>query len=65
MCSSAGCTQYLFPKGPDDPPRNYFVPDFGLDNDILSAQQNEANAKKFLALAKNKPKLPEEETSIE
>jgi len=34
-CSSAGCTQYLFPKSKeDDHPVDYFVPNFGMDKDI-------------------------------
>ena len=36
ICSSAGCTEYKLPEL--DPklewPKNYFVPDFGVDNDI-------------------------------
>jgi len=37
ICNSSGCTQYLFPKGPDDPPRDYPVPDFGIDQNILAS----------------------------
>ena len=33
ICNSAGCTQYLHPKK-DDFKKNYFVPDFGRDNEI-------------------------------
>ena len=62
ICNSAGCTQFLFPKGPDDPPRDYPVADFGIDHDILSSQANEENAKKFLAMTH--VKKPEEETSL-
>lgn len=62
ICNSAGCTQFLFPKGPDDPPRDYPVADFGIDHDILASQQNEENAKKFLSMTH--VKKPEEETSL-
>jgi hypothetical protein len=34
ICASSGCDQYLHPKGEDEPPRDYFVPDFGADHDI-------------------------------
>lgn len=40
---------------------DYPVADFGLDHDIIASQEDEANAKKFLA--KTKVKKPEEETS--
>ena len=53
MCSSAGCTQYLFPKS-DGYKKDYFVPDFGVDQDILDAQKHEKEAQKFL----DKRKLP-------
>jgi hypothetical protein len=36
ICSSAGCTQYKQPEGPKPPPRDYFVPNFGMDHDIKS-----------------------------
>ena len=60
MCSSAGCTQYLFPHK-DSYKKDYFVPDFGMDHDILDAQNNEFDAKKFLA--KRKFKEFDEESS--
>ena len=34
ICNSAGCTQFLHPKT-DDFKKNYFVPDFGVDKEIL------------------------------
>ena len=45
-CSSAGCTQYKFPE-PDEKkkiPRDYPVPDFGPDRDIVDTIQHERNA---------------------
>jgi hypothetical protein len=37
ICSSAGCFQYNHPKKSDSAkiPRDYFVPNFGVDNDVL------------------------------
>ena len=67
MCSSAGCTQYLFPKSDHEIKRDYFVPDFGVDQDILDAQYNEKNAQKFLD-KRRKPRTQEaagEETKNE
>ena len=37
ICNSSGCTEYLFPKGPDSPPIDYPVPDFGIDHNILDS----------------------------
>jgi hypothetical protein len=34
----------LFPKSANDYPKDYFVPDFGIDKDILDAQSHEAKA---------------------
>lgn len=45
-CSSAGCTQYKFPE-PDAKnkiPRDYPVPDFGPDRDIVDTIQHAMNA---------------------
>ena len=39
ICSSAGCTQYLHPKGPDDHPMDYFVPDFGKSKEEVIATE--------------------------
>lgn len=43
ICNSVGCTQYQWDhvKGH---PKDYFVPNFGVDEDIRSTQQNEAAA---------------------
>ena len=38
ICSSAGCTQYKQPEGPKPPPMDYFVPNFGMDHDILASE---------------------------
>ena len=35
ICSSAGCDQYMHPKGPEGHPVDYFVPNLGVDKDIL------------------------------
>lgn len=35
ICASSGCDQYKHPEAPEEPPRDYFVPDFGVDHDIL------------------------------
>jgi len=37
ICSSAGCTQYKQPEGEPGHPMDYFVPDFGVDHDILAS----------------------------
>ena len=37
ICNSAGCTQYLHPKAEDDHPKNYPVPDFGVDAKVLDS----------------------------
>lgn len=38
VCHSAGCTQYLHPKPAkkDVHPMNYFVPNFGRDEDVTT-----------------------------
>jgi len=43
ICSSAGCG-YASEKGKTAWPMDYFVPNFGMDEDIKVSQQNEANA---------------------
>ena len=42
ICSSAGCTQYNHPKSPSAAqiPRDYFVPNFGEDNDVKSTKKH-------------------------
>lgn len=41
ICSSAGCEEYLHPKSKEvDWPKDYFVPDFGQDHDIIGAIDN-------------------------
>ena len=42
ICSSAGCDQYKHPEAPEDPPRDYFVPNFGHDPDMVSTLDHEA-----------------------
>ena len=39
--SSAGNTQYKQPAGPAQHPMDYFVPNFGMDHDILASENNE------------------------
>ena len=36
ICSSAGCTQYKFPKKKEDYPKDYPVPNFGVDEDVIT-----------------------------
>ena len=43
ICDSSGCNQYLHPKK-ETWPMNYFVPDFGIDHDIVDSQQHEKSA---------------------
>ena len=35
ICNSAGCTQFLHPKKDDDFKKEYIVPNFGVDKEIL------------------------------
>jgi hypothetical protein len=48
ICNSSGCTQYLHPEPADSHPVDYPVPDFGLDHDIVSTHQHEADARRRL-----------------
>ena len=41
ICSSAGCTAYKQPEGPPQHPMDYFVPNFGMDHDVLATEANE------------------------
>ena len=45
ICNSAGCTQYKTP-GKKGHPMNYFVPDFGMDTDIIDTMENMQSAEK-------------------
>jgi hypothetical protein len=47
ICSSAGCN-YASEKGWAGHPLNYFVPDFGVDQDIKDSQSHEAAAIKLI-----------------
>ena len=48
-CNSSGCTQYLFPKSKEnDYPKDYFVPNFGIDHDIKASERDLAVAEKNL-----------------
>lgn len=47
ICNSAECSQYLHPKRKDDHPINYPVPDFGVDKDIVTTQNNNDSAGDF------------------
>ena len=42
ICSSAGCTQYNHPLAPNATviPRDYFVPNFGKDNDMIATEKH-------------------------
>jgi len=48
ICSSAGCTQYDHPKKKEAYKMNYFVPNFGVDQDIIDATENISNAEDTL-----------------
>ena len=37
ICSTAGCTQYLHPKDDDGYDKDYFVPNFGSDEEIIAS----------------------------
>jgi len=43
ICNSSGCTQYKHPKK-ESHPVDYFVPNFGVDQDIADSQSHEAAA---------------------
>jgi hypothetical protein len=48
-CNSSGCTQYLFPKSKEnDYPKDYAVPNFGVDHDILATEADLKLAEKNL-----------------
>jgi len=47
ICTSAGCSQYLHPAKHDDWPRDYSVPNFGIDRDISVTQANSAASGEF------------------
>ena len=49
ICNSAGCTQYKHAAAAADPPRDYFVPHFGEDPDMVATRENEALASKMIA----------------
>lgn len=48
ICSSAGCTQYEHPKKALGYKLDYFVPHFGADHDIVTNNQNVAQAEATL-----------------
>jgi len=48
ICSSAGCTQYEHPKKDLGYKQDYFVPHFGADHDIVTNNQNVAQAEAVL-----------------
>ena len=41
ICSSAGCDQYKQPEGPPGHPMDYFVPNFGMDKEIIGSIDDE------------------------
>ena len=47
ICNSAGCTQYLHPKE-DSFKKNYAVPNFGVDHEILQNHNSLSIAEKQL-----------------
>ena len=48
ICASSGCTQFKHPVAAADPPKDYFVPNFGQDQDIKNTIQNERVASKLV-----------------
>jgi len=49
ICSSAGCTQYEHKKKPRGYKINYFVPNFGVDADIMDSHASLANSEDMLS----------------
>ena len=47
ICNSAGCTQFR-KADPAGHPMNYFVPDFGVDRDIIDNHENMKDAESLL-----------------
>lgn len=47
ICHSAGCTQYKAP-GKNSHPMDYFVPNFGMDSDIIDSMGNMDKAESAL-----------------
>ena len=48
ICGSAGCTQYLHPPAKPGYPMDYFVPNFGVDHDIIHTENSAKQAEKQL-----------------
>lgn len=46
VCSSSGCTQYRLPHFKEDHPRDYRVPDLGVDHEIDRNQDSLDQAEK-------------------
>ena len=53
ICSSAGCDQYKQPEGPPQHPMDYFVPNFGMDHDVLATETDEKVASALVGHAWN------------
>jgi len=53
ICSSSGCDQYKQPAGTPPPPMDYFVPNFGMDHDIIATGDNEKVASALVGHAWN------------
>lgn len=51
ICASSGCTQFKHPDPPKDHPKDYFVPNFGQDQDIKNTLQSERVASKLVGKA--------------
>ena len=48
ICSSAGCEQFKHPEKEEEPPKDYFVPNFGQDSDIIHSLNSERVASKLV-----------------
>lgn len=48
ICSSAGCEQFKHPEKEEEPPKDYFVPNFGDDVDVIGTRVNEQVASKLV-----------------
>ena len=60
ICNSAGCTQYLHPTT-EDWDKNYFVPNFGADTEMIAAKKSLEIAEKQLKHKLVIPEVPDKE----
>jgi hypothetical protein len=59
ICSSAGCTQYSHPNAGKGIPRDYFVPSFGKDKEMVATQKHWEDQEKIFGVwnLQNKTKI--------